>query len=662
MSNSEGKIVCADCVDRLKMADTKHNEAIDKIIGGLNIKCPNIRRASGDGDDDDEKSGDAQCQCVWRGTIAEWKQHAAECPVVAETVATCSQCDSTDIKLSELEEHRQNECTERLVPCKYEGDGCDAERMKTMDLDQHYKEQAMHHLELRVQSLDRSLRAEVERLEATVSGQQKDIELLKHKNSRLQMQLHTKRNSSGDFLIVFESSQSKTSFVSSLNLEHHSMTHSVVKPLERHKKRPVIFKRVKDCAYAVASNVTIDRVIGITAKAKAQHIASCVGTLSHCVCTFNALYRVGGDTLDVEENNNICNILGTDVVFALPQLQCPRFNHRIVYSKSHGILAVGGEPIKKGDAKRELKEIQQEAQGKRAKDRKEKTRKAILGSVEQLNLAPMDALKNYYQIRNFGQREEEKLAMPPEPELKWRNLGAPMKYRRDCPSVGIWHSAHSENLFVAGGWNEKDLSSVETYDFKKREWRQLSSLNVKRNSAGICEWKTKSNNMVIVGGWNRKTTHSVEEYDAHKNQWYLLKNTNHPHKYYPACTVYHDLNPFINTGHGVIVVMGNDGRLYGDDYLRKEMQRRMSEKEVAPQKEVALNRKSSSGSVDLAAASIKKDWGFIEFYDPRDWIRKWQVIDSLPSFLNISELQAKELYFQAALSCDNQFNVTSHTN
>jgi len=524
-----------------------------------------------------------------------------------------------------------------------------------VDLEARSEENAIGHLEAEVKRLDESLSAKVQELEATVMGQQKAIELLKQKNLKLQMKLHGKRNLRGDFLIIFESSsKSKNAFVSSLKLEYNSMNHSVVKPLRRRKDSP-IFKRVKDCAYAVASQVAIDRIIGVTAKAKEQHIASCAAVMGQCVCSFTAIYRIGGDTLNVSENNNICTILGSDTVFPLPQLAIPRFNHRAVYSKTHGLLAVGGEPIRKEDARKELKDIEQETTSKRTKDRKDKARKAILKSVEQLNIAPMDALKNYYQIRNkMVEKEEEKLAMPPEPELKWRKLGSTMKYRRDCPSVAIWHDAKSqhENLFVAGGWNEKDLNFVETYDFKRREWRQLSSLNVKRNSAGICEWKTKNHNVVVIGGWNRKTTTSVEEYDAHKNQWYMLKNTNHPHKYYPACTVYHDLNPFINSGYGVIVVMGNDGRLYGDDYLQKEMERRMNE-DVSPQKDSPLKRMSSVSEV-TNGPTVKKDWGFIEFYDPRDWIRKWQVIDNLPSFLNISEQQAKELYFQAALSCDHQ--------
>lgn len=67
------------------------------------------------------------------------------------------------------------------------------------------------------------------------------------------------------------------------------------------------------------------------------------------------------------------------------------------FSKTHGILAVGGEPIKKEDARRAIQEIVQETQTKKSK-RSKKDQKAILNCVEQLNLAPMDALKNYYQV------------------------------------------------------------------------------------------------------------------------------------------------------------------------------------------------------------------------------------------------------------------------
>mmetsp|Transcript_9657 Transcript_9657/g.8669 ORF Transcript_9657/g.8669 Transcript_9657/m.8669 type:complete len:307 (-) Transcript_9657:48-968(-) len=298
-------------------------------------------------------------------------------------------------------------------------------------------------------------------------------------------------------------------------------------------------------------------------------------------------------------------------------------------------------------------------QQKKKKDKdKDKNRKAILNSVEQLNLAPNIALSHYYQVRNANiKKDEEKLQMPPEPELKWRNLGATMKFRRDCPSVGLFKSGnkYEEQLFVAGGWNEKDLNYVEMYNFKKREWKQLSSLNVKRNSAGICEWKQKNNNMIIIGGWNKKTTNSVEEYDSHKNQWYALKSTNHPHKYYPACTVYHDLNPFINTGYGVIVVLGNDGRLYGDEYMKKQqflMQKK--NKEEVPKLQQQNSPSSKPSVINNDQAAIKDDWGFIEFYDPRDWIRKWQVIDNLPSFLGFDDNQCKSLYFQSTIACQHE--------
>lgn len=106
---------------------------------------------------------------------------------------------------------------------------------------------------------------------------------------------------------------------------------------------------------------------------------------------------------------------------------------------------------------------------------------------------------------------------------------------------------------------------------------------------------------------------------------------------------------------------GNDGRLYGDEYQYKEQQRLSEKNVVDPQQESPLSRMNSTASEAANAPSVKNDWGFIEFYDPRDWIRKWQIIDHLPSFLNISEQQAKELYFQAALSCDYQSSIPTNS-
>merc|ERR1712154_353298 len=112
-------------------------------------------------------------------------------------------------------------------------------------------------------------------------------------------------------------------------------------------------------------------------------------------------------------------------------------------------------------AQRERKQIEKEKESKSRRKTEQKAQKAILNSVEQLNLAPTPQLSHYYNVRNSQvKKEEEKLAIPPEPELNWRTLPAPMKYRRDCPSISLWKEGikGEEQLFVAGGWNEKDLN------------------------------------------------------------------------------------------------------------------------------------------------------------------------------------------------------------
>ena len=191
-----------------------------------------------------------------------------------------------------------------------------------------------HQLEQRLNAICESFKEQIEKLEKKVNLQSKSIEHLRYRNCKLQMQIHQKQTVKDDFLIIFESSDNKHSFITSLNFKYNSSQQNVqlIKPLN-YRKESVIFKRVKDCSYCFAPNVSIDEIIGITSKSKQQHINSCVKTMNSCICTFNIVYRIGGDTLNVAENHNICNILGTDVVFELPQLSIPRFNHQAIYSK-----------------------------------------------------------------------------------------------------------------------------------------------------------------------------------------------------------------------------------------------------------------------------------------------------------------------------------------
>eukprot|EP00485_Elphidium_margaritaceum_P008449 CAMPEP_0202696160 /NCGR_PEP_ID=MMETSP1385-20130828/9489_1 /ASSEMBLY_ACC=CAM_ASM_000861 /TAXON_ID=933848 /ORGANISM="Elphidium margaritaceum" /LENGTH=732 /DNA_ID=CAMNT_0049352273 /DNA_START=46 /DNA_END=2241 /DNA_ORIENTATION=+ len=692
LNDVDNRIFCEECCSSLKLTETRSVSAIDKMVLKLQIRCPNnkgaasVNRQNGgkndvdeneENADDDEKQSQSQEEeeeaCKWIGSIEAWQAHNNdnECPFATvaaqhendcdaqnlvdcelqcgakllpkdldshvtddcpQAMQTCKQCNRSDIARKNLDDHVLNDCSERGVVCKYAPYGCEMP-IKKGELEQHYEDNAMFHMECKLNAMQTEFKQEITTLEQTVVSQKKTIDHLKYKSVKLQMQVHQKQPIKGDFLIIFESEHQKHSFVCSLNFGYNaSHQNSRILKAQSSRRDHIVYRRIKDCSYCVASNVHIDEIIGITSKAKQQHIQQCTPVMSSkCICSFNVVYRIGGDCVNDTANHNICHVLGTDVEFLLPRMVVPRFNHRVVYSALHGILVVGGEPLKKEHAKSVLQEIVKEKSARRSRSSRSedgKQTKAILRTVEQLKLAPNMALSHYYQVRNANvKKEEEKLEMPPEPELKWRSLASSMEYRRDCPSVALFKSGQKfeERLFVAGGWNESDLSSVEMYNFEKRAWRTVSPLNVKRNSAGLCEWKQKNHNMIIVGGWNKRTTHSVEEYDAYKNQWYSLKPTNHAHRYYPACAVLHDLNPFINTGYGVIVVVGSDGRLYGDEYMQKQQNliKQNSKKNnlVPPSRpDVTPNvSKNSNANAANAACHIKEDWGFIEFYDPRDW-------------------------------------------
>ena len=151
----------------------------------------------------------------------------------------------------------------------------------------HYLENGMYHLELKYDN-------ELLLFNDKLIGQNKQIEHLKYRNMKLQMQIHLKQTLSSDFLIIFESGTSfKNSFISSINFNYNksSQNMNLIKSYNNNSKG-IIFKRVKDCSYTFASNVYIDKIIGITTKSRQQHIQSCISTLNNCICTFNIIYRI----------------------------------------------------------------------------------------------------------------------------------------------------------------------------------------------------------------------------------------------------------------------------------------------------------------------------------------------------------------------------------
>lgn len=309
------------------------------------------------------------------------------------------------------------------------------------------------------------------------------------------------------------------------------------------------------------------------------------------------IYRVGG--CDCDNVDNIGYRLDKCESWKLPQLTTKRWAHKIVYSKYHGLLCVGGTKY-----------------GKRA------SLTTCLNSVEQLTITNTLNDFDYYDEEESNvddicdHDEDEKKSMTndndidcndnksisidnksnskPSKEQKWRYL-LPMSNRRHNPSACLitdhaWMD-EVQNLMVCGGWYDNDdLRSSELYSFSKNEWVPLSDMLSKHQSGGICEWKLKNSNVVMVGGWGEFSRKKAEEYNPERNKWYSLPDTRYNHRFNPCLSIYggdqNGDNYTIPSTFGILIVVG-----------------------------------------DYPCTSNINDWGNAEFYDPR--CKSWQVIDSV---------------------------------
>eukprot|EP01083_Nonionella_stella_P169098 572611_1 len=306
----------------------------------------------------------------------------------------------------------------------------------------------------------------------------------------------------GTFLIVFESSKpEQDSFIKTCDISNQ-WTYLQSSTRKNNINMKGAFMKCHESSFCIIPSISKDLIPALDPSASKRHQLDDVVT--------NAIYRVGGS------NQNIgCILQPFSMVFEVPLLNTRRYGNRTVYSKSHGLISVGGCS---------MIHIWQ-------------------SSVEQLMFD--DTNKKWYWDSN--------------------TIGS-MNSERFCPSAVVLDNVkQNEKLFVVGGRMDhmNDLNTCEMYCFQSGKWNDVAPMKYVRNSAGICEWREKNGDVVVVGGYNGEASKSVEHYDVHKNKWYELPKTNGEHKNCCCVTVYYDSNPYFECSNGVLVVFGNDGTAAG---------------------------------------------------------------------------------------------------
>ena len=474
---------------------------------------------------------------------------------------------SVKLKKKNFNNHVYHKCRERMIDCNYRKYGCDY-RCKAKNLEQHLEESELLHFKLETKYQINEMKTEMNKI-IQVQAQQNTE--LKEKVLHLQRKLNEECTS--NWIIVFESDKRNISHIKCVDIKKKK--YEDLTCIDTHH----IWRWNGDSSYCITDPLDTSYFVGYNG----VYDNSLYGDDDYDDYNHKnrsrVIYRVGGCNCDIVDN--IAYRLDKYQSWKLPQLNTKRWAHKIVYSKYHGLLCVGGTKFK---------------------HRASLT--TCLNSVEQLKIShdtdyDDDDAEEDIEEKKFMEHEDDQrsveLSSHSSPAISgkitkdkgWQYL-LPMHSRRHNPSSCLI-TEHSwmeerENLIVTGGWyNNDDLRSSELYSFSKNKWIALNTMLFKHQSGGICEWKLKNHNIIMVGGWGEYSRNKAEEYNPEKNQWYELPNTLYNHRFNPCLSIYNDIIP---STYGILIVIG-----------------------------------------DYPCNSNINDWGHAEFYDPR--MKKWQIIDSV---------------------------------
>ena len=98
-------------------------------------------------------------------------------------------------------------------------------------------------------------------------------------------------------------------------------------------------------------------------------------------------------------------------------------------------------------------------------------------------------------------------------QMKWNEVTPLLERRCDFGAA-----VHEGCLVVAGGFNGSTLNTVEVYNEKSRQWKNIASLNRSRSEHSLVSTGTQGS-LFAIGGWDKNDNKSVERLDKLDENW-----------------------------------------------------------------------------------------------------------------------------------------------
>ncbi|XP_050420993.1 kelch-like protein 28 [Adelges cooleyi] len=132
---------------------------------------------------------------------------------------------------------------------------------------------------------------------------------------------------------------------------------------------------------------------------------------------------------------------------------------------------------------------------------------------------------------------------------------------KTMPTARRWCSAitNNDDLYVFGGKNGADLSTVECYDFAKKNWKQFDPMPICNSTMGVT---IIENYIYIIGGVCE--SQRVFKFDLRHSKWSEMPKTHLKTSYATSS--------FVNKGNDIFLFVNEGGRIYCEIYDAEKKQ------------------------------------------------------------------------------------------